>query len=104
MGRGRGLLIFWDVVEEHLDEAEFLFSQWEAGLSSPDYTLEEVEQRLEERLFAQVDGLVAAGAPAASRLLVPALSAEAPSRVAAAALALLSAEGSRGVDAVLGAL
>jgi uncharacterized protein (TIGR02270 family) len=101
---GRGRLILWDVVEEHLDEAEFLFSQWEGALVSPSWSLSEVEARLEPRLFAQIDGLVAAGPPAEARLLLPALSAEEPSRVAAAALALLSTEGSRGFQAVSAAL
>jgi uncharacterized protein (TIGR02270 family) len=97
-------LIFWDVVEEHLDEAEFLWSQWEQGLVSPSFSLAEVEARLEERLFAQIDGLLAAGPRAEARLLLPALSAEEPSRVAAAALALLCGEGNAGIAAVFAAL
>jgi uncharacterized protein (TIGR02270 family) len=97
-------MILWDVVEEHLDEAEFLFSQWEGALLSPSWSLAEIDTRLEARLFAQIDGLVTAGQPAEARLLLPALSAEEPSRVTASALTLLSGEGSRGIQAVFAAL
>ena len=27
----------WDIVEEHLDEAEFLWERWEHGLVAPNY-------------------------------------------------------------------
>ena len=27
--------ILWDIVEEHLDEAEFLVEQWQAARASP---------------------------------------------------------------------
>ena len=62
-----------DVVEEHLDDAEFLWSQWERSLVSPHHTLAEVATREEERLLANVDGLVAGGASVRARLVVPAL-------------------------------
>lgn len=67
--------ILWDIVEEHLEEAEFCFEVWREGLSSPLYTLSELERGPEERLKAHLDGLLIAGPPAAERLLVPALEA-----------------------------
>ncbi|MDC0669993.1 TIGR02270 family protein [Nannocystis radixulma] len=79
----------WDVLEEHLDEAEFLWGQWEQSLVAPNYTLEEVETTVEPRLFAHLDGLVIGGAAAAERLLVPALESDESTRVSAAAFALL---------------
>jgi len=58
-----------DVLEEHLSEAAFLWTQWERALVAPDYTLDETAE-LEERLLAHLDGLVTAGRPAIE-LLAP---------------------------------
>ena len=66
-------LILWDVVEEHLDEAAFLWTQWERGLQSPLYKLHELRDRVEERMLAHLDGLVVGGEAVAQRLLYPAL-------------------------------
>src|SRR5688572_10913910 len=95
--------VLWDVVEEHLDEAEFLWEMWEHSLVSPNYTLAEVASGPEARLLAHIDGLVVNGPEVATRLLIPTLDdAEAePYRVRAAALALLTAPGTAGVDAVM---
>lgn len=85
-------LILWDVVEEHLDEAEFLFGQWQRAHSSSSYTLDTLARGPESRLLAHVDGLVVNGAPVVERLLVPVLrEPEEPSvtRAAAASLALI---------------
>lgn len=82
----------WELLERHLDEAEFLWTQWERGLWDSALTLEEVAGGDEGRLRAHLDALVVAGAPAAWRLLRPALESEEPARVAAAAWALLAAE------------
>ena len=95
----------WDIVEEHLDEAEFLWEQWEHGLVAPHYTLSELADGPEERLMAHLDGLVVNGPRVAERLLIPTiadLDAE-PTRVRAAALALLQSPGEAGVHAVLAA-
>jgi uncharacterized protein (TIGR02270 family) len=92
----------WDILEEHLHEAAFRWNQWEHSLDAPDYTLDEVAE-LEEHVAAHVDGLVLGGERVAERLLVPALADE-PERVAAAALALLQAEGPFGPAALLAAL
>ena len=96
----------WDIVEEHLDEAEFLWEQWEHGLVAPNYTLQEVADGPESRLMAHLDGLVVNGPQVAERLLLPTLGdvdAE-PTRVSAAALALLQTPGEAGVDAVVAGL
>ena len=78
-------VVFWDVIEEHLDEAEFLWTQWERALTAHDDTLDGIEERLEERLFANVDGLVSGGDPVREKVLLPALEeAEGPARIAAA--------------------
>ncbi len=99
-----GSNVFWDVVEEHLDDAEFLFTQWERGLVSASYTLTEVAEREEERLLANVDGLVAGGAPVRLRVSIPALASDAHGRRAAAALAILEAGDPAAADPVLRAL
>ncbi len=96
----------WDIVEEHLDEAEFLWEQWEHSLVSPMYTLGEVAEGPEERLLAHLDGLVVNGPRVAELLLIPTLAdldAE-PARVRAAALALLQSPGEAGLDAVFAAI
>jgi uncharacterized protein (TIGR02270 family) len=96
----------WDIVEEHLDEAEFLWEQWEHSLIAPNYTLAEVADGPEDRLMAHLDGLVVNGPLVAERLLIPTLAdvdAE-PTRVRAAALALLQSQGDAGVQAVFDAM
>src|SRR5262245_29023441 len=80
-------MVLWDVVEEHLDDAAFLFEQWERALVAPDYTLSEVAERLEPRLFAHLDGLEIAGAEVVPRLLEPQLWSELREEVFVAALA-----------------
>jgi uncharacterized protein (TIGR02270 family) len=81
-------MILWDVIEEHLDEAAFLWPQWERALVSPRYVPGEVMSGPEERLLAHVQGLLECGPPAVERLLLPALEEE-PGRICAAALTLL---------------
>jgi uncharacterized protein (TIGR02270 family) len=96
----------WDIVEEHLDEAEFLWEQWEHSIVAPNYTLTEVADGPEERLMAHLDGLVVNGPQVAERLLIPTIAdvdAE-PTRVRAAALALLQSQGEAGVQAVFDAM
>jgi uncharacterized protein (TIGR02270 family) len=93
-------LVRWDILEECLDEAAFLWSQWERALTSPDYTLPEVAY-LEERLLARLDPLVLGGAPASKRLLQPSLESEEPERLGAAALALLMGDGTEHVELLL---
>ena len=95
----------WDIVEAHLDEAEFLWGMWKRSLVAPNYTLDEVAEGPEERLLAHIDGLVVNGPLVARKLLIPALEDEEPDRVSAATLALLlGPQEHGGVDAVIEAL
>lgn len=83
-------LILWSVVEEHLDESEFLFEQWESALLSPIFTLDELAAPLEERLLAHIKGLVVGGSAVAERLLATELEETTdPERATVAALAML---------------
>jgi uncharacterized protein (TIGR02270 family) len=88
------LPIMWDIYEEHLSEAAFLWSQWERALVAPDYTLSEVAE-LEERLLAHLDGLVLGGPPVAESILMPALADDEPTTVSAAAWALTGGGGAK---------
>jgi uncharacterized protein (TIGR02270 family) len=96
----------WEVVHEHLDEAEFLFEQWDRGLASPELTLDRLRTGWEARLLAHVEGLVWNGSPAAKQVLAPALidPEASPARVAAAAFARLSTPGPDGHAEVWAAL
>ncbi|WNG19883.1 TIGR02270 family protein [Cystobacter fuscus] len=85
--------LLMDIYEEHLDEASFLWVQWERALVAPNYVLEEVAA-LEDRLLAHLDGLVVGGAPVARELLLPALDSEDPPRISAALWAMLAGPGS----------
>jgi len=78
-----------DIVEEHLDEAAWLWAQRKHALLAPDHDMADTAE-WEERLLAHVDGLVEGGAPVAETLLYPTLKDTDPARVSAAALALLN--------------
>jgi uncharacterized protein (TIGR02270 family) len=85
--------ILWDVVEEHLDESEFLVELWAASRRSASYTLGELDRGPELRLLGHVDGLVVNGPLALERVAWPVIEdpkAE-PARLCAAALAVLEA-------------
>jgi uncharacterized protein (TIGR02270 family) len=81
----------WNVVEEHLDEAAYLYDRRKTVLVAPSYDFEEVRRGPEARLLAHLDGLVVGGSVVRERLLVPALRDEdaEPERVAVAMLAML---------------
>lgn len=81
--------LLWDVLEEHLQEAAFLWKQRQRSVLAPDYVLSEIAEGDEARLLAHIEGLVIGGRPAAERLLLPALEGEKPPNIAAAAYALL---------------
>lgn len=81
--------ILWDVLEEHLDEAEFLWSSWETALDSSMTPLQVVDGP-EERLIAHLHALYLGGATVARRLLEPALASASPGKAFAAAHALLA--------------
>ena len=96
--------ILWDVVEEHLDEAEFLVEQWSAGARSARYNLPTLQKTIEQRLGAHLDALAVNGEAVAERLLWPALAADAenpPARITAAVLALLVEPGVGARDRLL---
>lgn len=83
--------ILWDVIEEHLDEAEFLFERWNRALFRPAVDLNKLASNFEPRLFAHIDALLIGGIEVAQRVLLPELyAAKDPFRVTVAALALLS--------------
>lgn len=84
--------IAWDIYEEHLDEAAFLWTQWEDATGAANYCLSDVVDGPEARLHAHLDGLVLGAKPVAERLLLPALASDEPERAAAAAWALIQAE------------
>jgi uncharacterized protein (TIGR02270 family) len=100
----RARTILWDIYEEHLDEAAFLWAQWERALCASNYTLSEVAEGPEERLLAHLDGLVLGGRPVAERLLLPALGDDDAGRVTAAAWVLLQAEDANHMETVWQAL
>jgi uncharacterized protein (TIGR02270 family) len=96
--------ILWDIYEEHLDEATFLWGEWEKSLVAANYALADVAAGPEERLAAHLDGLVLGGRVVAEKLLLPALGGDDLEPVYPAAWALLQAEDADHFDAVLGAL
>ncbi|NOJ81836.1 TIGR02270 family protein [Myxococcus xanthus] len=79
-------MLLVDVLEEHLDEAEFRWLQWERALEAPDFTLEETATR-EERLLAHLEALE--DESALDTVLRPAFDSEEALRVSAATYALL---------------
>ncbi len=92
----------WDVVEEHLDDAAFLWEQWERALSSPVQRPTEIAAHVETRLRANLEGLRIACPEVIDRLLLPALGSIERGRVAAVALVLAEQPG--GLQHLLGAL
>ncbi len=78
----------WDILEEHLDEASFLWTQWETALASARYTIGDVAAGPEERLRAHLDALALGGAETEEKLLLPALASDDVARAAAAAAVL----------------
>ncbi|WP_163782328.1 TIGR02270 family protein [Myxococcus vastator] len=82
-------MLLVDVLEEHLDEAEFRWMQWEKALGAPDFSLTETA-RLEALLLAHLDGLVVGASTAAESVLRPAFESEDAFRIRAAAFSLLA--------------
>ncbi|HEX2657882.1 MAG TPA: TIGR02270 family protein [Polyangia bacterium] len=94
----------WDIYEEHLDEAAFLWGQWQAALDAATFALGDVIIGPEERLRAHLDGLVLGGTRVAQKLLIPALADDDAGKVAAATWALVQAEDADHLDLVREAL
>jgi uncharacterized protein (TIGR02270 family) len=80
--------VLWDIVEEHLAEAAFLWKQRERALDSDDYTFPEVLAGDEARLLAHLEALRLGGERVARRVLMPALEDD-PDRAAVAGYVLL---------------
>jgi uncharacterized protein (TIGR02270 family) len=97
--------LVWDIEDEHLREAEFLFEVREALLDSPSHSLAELEAGSEQRFIAHVDALVLGGSPVTQRLLLPTIEDEDQvadyELIAAASLAVLAQPGSDRVLAML---
>ena len=89
----------WSVVEECLDEAEFLWLNRERALDAHDQDMERVSAWAEERLLGSVDGLLLAG-DATIDLLAAALEEGLPSRASVAAYALASLNSQAAADAL----
>lgn len=96
--------ILLDVYEEHLDEAAWLWGEWESALDSPLYSLPQCAKGPEERLLAHLDALVIGENPVAQELLIPALTAGRRFAAAAATWALVQAEDADQQDTVFAAL
>jgi uncharacterized protein (TIGR02270 family) len=87
-------LILWDIVEQHLDEAEFQCEAFERALESCVYTLDSLAKGPERWLLAHLDGLVVNGPPVVERLLLPLVTEPDPAepyKTMAATLALIQA-------------
>gem|GEM_PF-637058 len=74
--RTRSERILWSVLEEHFEDAQFLFMNWERALDGPDDSLRALELGPERRLAAHVQGLVHGGLPVVERMLFPAMRAD----------------------------
>src|SRR5437660_61433 len=94
----------WDIYEEHLSEAGWLWGEWERAMDSAIYALADVVVGPEERLAAHLDGLVLGGGRVAQKLLLPALAGDDADLCAAAAWALVQSEDGDHQEAVVDAL
>lgn len=95
----RSSLTPWNVIEEHLEEAEFLVREWSSTLESPTQSIADVRDGIEARLLAHIDGLDIAGDAADRQLLEPVLDDPDASEARAMAVALTllcSRDASRG--------
>lgn len=66
----------WSILEEHFEDAQFLFMGWEQALDGPDDSLLELALGPERRLVAHIHGLVHGGLPVVERMLFPSLRAD----------------------------
>jgi uncharacterized protein (TIGR02270 family) len=89
------------IVQQHLEEFQFLCDQYQHALQSPEHRLRDLGS-LEKRMAAHLDGIIVAG-EAALPLLEAGLAADEPQSFAAsyALLRMNSAAGRRVLDAFL---
>jgi len=92
----------WDIIEEHLESAAFLWSQRAARLRSPRAFVADLHG-LETRLSAHLEGLRRAGPAVPERLLEPTLAGDDAELAAAATLALASGPPDAAVQKVIAA-
>jgi uncharacterized protein (TIGR02270 family) len=92
--------LLWDLVEESLEEAEFLWERWESMLDAPDRDLDGIWFWVEERLQGALDGVLVGGEAAIEPLLIPALASDSPGRVTAATCVLTRMATPTAIEAV----
>ncbi|MCY1046518.1 TIGR02270 family protein [Corallococcus sp. bb12-1] len=88
-------------MEQHLEEAAFLWTQWEHDLGAPALPWADVEQGNERRLVANLDALELGGLPVARRILLPALDGDDVEWIRVATYVLSGLEGSEGREAIV---
>jgi uncharacterized protein (TIGR02270 family) len=91
---------FWHILEESLDEAEYLWARWERSLDSHDLPLQRVAFWIENRLRGSLDGVRTAGDAAVAAVLEPGLASDSAGRVAASAYVLASMASAQSLDAL----
>lgn len=97
--------VIWELQAQHLDEAELMLGATLRALDSPLFSIAEVADGPERRLLAHVDALIVGGPEVANRLLAPVLVEDRePTRVGAAALAVLYADDELGHQRLLASL
>ncbi len=96
-----GYMILLDIVEEHLEEADFLWSHRQSALADRGSTLHR-QAEIEERLLAHLDGLLLSE-DAGWQFLAPKLTDGATGEAFAAGWVALASERSQYVDALLAA-
>src|SRR5262249_42650704 len=83
----------WDIYQDLLSEAGFLWTQWTQAMAAPDYTLDEGGARDEARLLAALGGLLGREGPGRENGPVPVLKDESDTELmVAASWALLAAD------------
>ena len=90
------LPVFWEIVDESMGEAEFLWRRWESALVAAGMNVAGVETWIEDRLLGAIDGLVVAGDAGIERIVGPALDSDDLCRVSAASHAMLLTGDTRG--------
>lgn len=93
--------VLWDVVEEHMEEASFLWIEWERAQRSATLAPVQVQRIFEDRLAAHLEGLALSGAISPARLSAAAARAGDEGASFAVVHALLHRGRADGVDAAV---